>query len=260
MLVIGFYGHSNSGKTTLIEGLIGRYRRRGLSVAVLKHTAHRGFELDSEGTDSWRHGKAGAAAVGLLADGRAAVLIHRMPPPAGRRRREEPGIPDDAALLVRLVKEAVLPDILFLEGFKTAGLDKVAVGDIRGLPGTVFRVDPGKAAQRRALERFVDRRLKVQRIAERLPGIDCGKCGLDCARFADAVADGKRRLSQCVNLSDVRVFVRVDGQEVRLGRFPKEIVASTLRGLVAPLKLPGGAGSPAGRRRRRGRLEITLDE
>jgi molybdopterin-guanine dinucleotide biosynthesis protein MobB len=263
MLMLGFYGHSNSGKTTLIEGLVAKYRKRGLTVAVVKHTAHRGFELDTEGTDSWRHGKAGAAAVGILADGRAAILIHRIP------RRKKPdqyagaAVPDDAGLLIRLVREAVRPDILFLEGFKHAGLEKVAVGDIESLPGTVLHVEPAKAASRRALERSIDRRLRVQLVADRLPGIDCGKCGLGCARFAGAVADGKRRLSQCVNLSDVKLSIQVDGEELRLGRFPKEMVASALLGLVAPLKLPG-TGPLHGRTVKRGvehirRLEITLE-
>jgi molybdopterin-guanine dinucleotide biosynthesis protein B len=259
MMILGFYGHSNSGKTTLIERLVAKHKKRGLSVAVIKHTAHRGFKLDTEGTDSWRHAKAGAAAVGLLADGRAAVLVHRIVKGEGARGTGRPGIPDDAARLIRLVREAVRPDILFLEGFKHAALDKVAVGDIEKLPGTVLRVDPKKAKDRRLLERFVEARLRTFRIAERLPGIDCGKCGLDCARFAGAVAAGKRRLSECVNLSDVRLRIRVDGEEVRLGRFPKEIVSSALLGLVAPLKLPGVKSPPTARNRRRGRLEITLE-
>jgi molybdopterin-guanine dinucleotide biosynthesis protein B len=256
MLQLGFYGHSNSGKTTVIDGLVARYRRRGLSVAVVKHTAHRGFELDSEGTDSWRHGRAGAVAVGLLADGRAAILIHRIPPGVPGGIRGGGGIPDDTALLIRLVKEAVHPDILFMEGFKHSTLDKVAVGDIAELPGTVLRVDPGRARSLRALERFVERRLKVQRVRDLLPGQNCGKCGLDCARFAESVAEGRRRLAGCVNLSGARLKLAVDGEEVALGRFPKEIVASGLLGLVAPLKLPvsrgvagpvmGGAGTKAG--------------
>ncbi|MBM4248186.1 MAG: molybdopterin-guanine dinucleotide biosynthesis protein B [Euryarchaeota archaeon] len=259
MMLLGFFGHSNSGKTTLIDRLVGRYRRRGLSVAVLKHTAHRGFELDSEGTDSWRHGKAGAAAVGLLAEGRAALLLHRLP----RQRRPRPGatgaVPDDAASLVRLVGEAVSPDILFLEGFKHAALEKVAVGDIGSLPGTVLRVDPASRRSVAAMERFIDRRLLVQRVADRLPGIDCGRCGLDCARFAAAVADRRRRPEQCVNLSDIRLSVRVDGEELRLGRFPREVVASALLGLVSPLKLPRAAGGRARASRRIRRVEIRLE-
>jgi len=258
MLVLGFYGNSNCGKTTLIERLVAKYSGRGLSVAVIKHTAHRGFELDSEGTDSWRHEKAGATAVGLLADGRAALLIHRIPRRKERDQYAGAAIPFEAGLLVRLVREAVAPDILFLEGFKQASFDKIAVGDIGELPGTVLRVDPKRAASVRALGKFIDRRLRVQRVADRLPGIDCGKCGLDCARFAVAVADGKRKLSQCVNLSDLPLTVRLDGEEVRLGRFPKEMMAGALLGLVAPLKLPAASGAAPARKRRRGRLEITL--
>jgi molybdopterin-guanine dinucleotide biosynthesis protein len=271
MMMLGFFGHSNSGKTTLLGKLVAKYTKRGLTVAVIKHTAHRGFELDSEGTDSWRHGKAGAAAVGLLADGRAAMLIHRLPAGKnggmdgrGEGRKGADGITGDAALLVRLVREAMAPDMLFLEGFKHAGLEKVAVGDIGELPGTVLRVDPDKPADRRALARFVERRLRIKRIADRLPGLDCGKCGLDCARFSGAVADGKRRLSQCVNISEVKLSVRVDGEELRLGRFPKEMVASALLGLMAPLKLPAARALHertvnTGPKRTGRRLEITLE-
>lgn len=67
-------GPSNSGKTTLIERLIPLVRAAGLRVGTIKH-AHHGFELDQPGKDSWRHARAGAEAVALIAPERAAWLI-----------------------------------------------------------------------------------------------------------------------------------------------------------------------------------------
>src|SRR5215469_14784472 len=55
-----FVGHSNSGKTTLVERLIPELTRRGLRVATIKH-AHHKVQLDTEGKDSWRYKNAGAS-------------------------------------------------------------------------------------------------------------------------------------------------------------------------------------------------------
>ena len=55
-------GESNSGKTTLIEKIIPELVRAGYRVATVKHAGH-GFDLDTEGKDSWRHKRAGASSV-----------------------------------------------------------------------------------------------------------------------------------------------------------------------------------------------------
>ena len=57
--VVSFVGKSGSGKTTLIEKIIPELTREGWRVATIKHS-HRGFDIDREGKDSWRHRKAGA--------------------------------------------------------------------------------------------------------------------------------------------------------------------------------------------------------
>ena len=53
-------GHSGAGKTTLIEKLLHELSTRGLRLATIKH-AHHKVALDTEGKDSWRYKKAGAA-------------------------------------------------------------------------------------------------------------------------------------------------------------------------------------------------------
>jgi molybdopterin-guanine dinucleotide biosynthesis protein B len=57
--IISIVGKSNSGKTTLLEKLIGELTGRGWRVATIKHNKH-GFNIDHEGKDSYRHKKAGA--------------------------------------------------------------------------------------------------------------------------------------------------------------------------------------------------------
>src|SRR6186997_2396531 len=66
-------GRSNSGKTTLIERVIPELVRAGYKVATVKHTGH-GFDLDTEGKDSWRHKRAGASSVMVLSKGSMAMF------------------------------------------------------------------------------------------------------------------------------------------------------------------------------------------
>ena len=60
--LIGFYGYSNSGKTTLIERLIGDLRAEGLRVAAVK-VSEQALSLDQPGKDSDRYAQAGANGV-----------------------------------------------------------------------------------------------------------------------------------------------------------------------------------------------------
>jgi molybdopterin-guanine dinucleotide biosynthesis protein B len=71
--IVSFVGRSNSGKTTFIERVIPELVRAGYKVATVKHAGH-GFDLDTEGKDSWRHKQAGASSVVILSKGSMAVF------------------------------------------------------------------------------------------------------------------------------------------------------------------------------------------
>jgi len=57
--IISIVGKSDSGKTTLLEGLIAELKQRGYGVAVIKHTKH-DVELDTTNKDTWRLSRAGS--------------------------------------------------------------------------------------------------------------------------------------------------------------------------------------------------------
>ena len=71
--IVSIVGLSNSGKTTLIERVIPELVRAGYKVATVKHAGH-GFDLDTEGKDSWRHKRAGASSVIVLSKGSMAMF------------------------------------------------------------------------------------------------------------------------------------------------------------------------------------------
>lgn len=108
--VFGITGWKNSGKTTLTERLVAELGRRGRTVATVKH-AHHAFDIDREGTDSFRHRAAGAAEVAVVASSRWA-LIHEL------RGEQEPALDD---ILGRLSP----CDIVIVEGFKREAHPKI---------------------------------------------------------------------------------------------------------------------------------------
>ncbi|MCR4266700.1 molybdopterin-guanine dinucleotide biosynthesis protein B [Nitratireductor sp. ZSWI3] len=108
--VFGIVGWKNSGKTTLTAGLVLELTSRGLRVATLKH-AHHAFDIDHEGTDSFRHRAAGAVEVAIVSSRRWAI-IHEL------NDEDEPSL---EAMLERLSP----CDLVLVEGFKRAPHPKI---------------------------------------------------------------------------------------------------------------------------------------
>ncbi|NMA91913.1 MAG: cyclic pyranopterin monophosphate synthase MoaC [Firmicutes bacterium] len=104
---------SNSGKTTLIEGLIPELIARGLRVAALKGNIHH-YTLDLPGKDTWRFTRAGAEAAGMISDDRY-ILTGPAPGKSG------------LGIVRSFLKEL---DLILIEGDKQSTNPKIEV--IRG--------------------------------------------------------------------------------------------------------------------------------
>ena len=108
---VAFVARSGTGKTTLVEFLIGEMRGRGYRVGALKHDAHR-FEIDRPGKDSARFPAAGAEVMVLVSDDTVAMVQKPAHPPR----------------LDRLLREWFTDlDLVLVEGYKTSDLPKIEV-------------------------------------------------------------------------------------------------------------------------------------
>lgn len=108
--VVSVVGKSDSGKTTLLEKLIGRLTERGYRVASVKHHVH-DFDIDVPGKDSWRHGRAGAV-----------VTLVSSPGKLGMVRQV-----DRETSLDELLQFAGDVDIMLTEGYRRAGSVRIEV-------------------------------------------------------------------------------------------------------------------------------------
>jgi molybdopterin-guanine dinucleotide biosynthesis protein MobB len=125
LTVIGFYGYSNSGKTTLIERLIRDLKTEGYRVAAVKVSGHEP-ELDEPGKDTWRYAQAGAGVVALASKGGTAFLVDGTL---------------DMATILDVLAVTRHPDIVLVEGARTDLIRKVRLGEIKERENTFWTYD-----------------------------------------------------------------------------------------------------------------------
>ncbi len=128
MRAFGIVGWSGSGKTTYLEGVIKALVADGLSVATIKH-AHKRFDMDRPGKDSYRHRAAGARQVLVTSPDRWALLTET---------------PDDGdgLSLGRALARLDPCDVVLVEGYRGAEAEKIEVWRAARGGAPLYAADP----------------------------------------------------------------------------------------------------------------------
>lgn len=109
--VFSVVGKSKSGKTTVIERIIGQLKKRGYRVATIKHHFHPGLDIDRPGKDTWRHARAGSDHVVIAAPDVVASI---------RNVSQEPTLDE----LIADIRDV---DIIITDGYSRANKPKIEV-------------------------------------------------------------------------------------------------------------------------------------
>ena len=123
--ILGFYGKSNIGKTSLIIKLINRLSTDGLNIATVKIT-DKNIELDSKGKDTWRHSEAGSNLVVLSSANETDYLV-----------KKKQTIND----IIENISNIGHFDIILVEGANDKETPKIRLGKIKQRVNTVFTYD-----------------------------------------------------------------------------------------------------------------------
>jgi len=139
MQVLGIAGHSDSGKTTLVERLAERCSASG-RVATVKHCRHRP-DIDTDGKDTARHRAAGASETVALTD-------------------DGDWFATGESRTLGETLDALAPDYdyAFVEGYSDASLPKVVLGEREAAEPVVHRADSGASADLDAILAALDER------------------------------------------------------------------------------------------------------
>ena len=111
--IVTVVGKKKSGKTTTVVGLVRELATRGYAVMTVK-SGH-GFELDTEGRDSWRHRHEGGARR-VVAAGPDGFAVMGDWPASGRQSLED--------LVAHFLGDA---DIVIAEGYKASQVPRIEV-------------------------------------------------------------------------------------------------------------------------------------
>ena len=123
--ILGFYGESKSGKTTLITKLIKHLSVGGLNVATVKIT-DKTIELDSKGKDTWKYSEAGSNLVVLSSAIETDYLV-----------KKKQTIND----IIENISNIGHFDIIIVEGANDKETPKIRLGKIKQRVNTVFTYD-----------------------------------------------------------------------------------------------------------------------
>jgi molybdopterin-guanine dinucleotide biosynthesis protein B len=109
--VVSFVGKSGVGKTVLIEKLISELRKRGYRIATVKHSPH-SVDIDRPGKDSWTFAQAGSDAVVISSPGKLVFI---------KNVDHDPRIEE----ILRIVGAEF--DLVLVEGFRKSKAAKIEV-------------------------------------------------------------------------------------------------------------------------------------
>ncbi|MHA2313687.1 MAG: molybdopterin-guanine dinucleotide biosynthesis protein B [Candidatus Hermodarchaeia archaeon] len=237
-LIINIVGIGReSGKTSLIEFLTTQLRKRQYSVATVKHISQ---VFDTIHKDTWRHIEAGASTV-VAATPNELVSIKKIQAPSVEEALGE--IPKDVdIILVEGFKKSKYPKVIVSQTMKDAETLMREIAGVFAISGFVTAKVQEKAIQGIPLltqdELFIRvEEMLLHDIVNRLPGLNCGKCGYPlCDEFARALLGRENAIVQCIPMNEAQVILKVNDEPIYLSPFPATIIKNVVRGMISDLK------------------------
>jgi len=228
---VSVVGFKDSGKTRVVEALVGELTRRGLKVGTLKHTAEN-IDLDTPGKDTRRHREAGAVASAILHENAVALFV------------------DGHVTLADAVTRLGRLDLVVIEGFKT--LDTHARILVPREDADVDRLRNGLeiAAVKVPCSAYTGAGLTALELSDAagladlveskaypmLPGADCHGCGYpDCRSLGQAILGGDAEATRCVRNYEA-FTLKLNGESVPLNNFVRRALTNMLMGFIKALK------------------------
>lgn len=196
-LIVSIVGKSKSGKTALIEKLVGELKSRGYRVVTIKHTPQ-GMTFDEVDKDSWRHIRAGSEATAIVSPDKIVFI---------RPMAQE--LPLDQ--IARFFGEDY--DIILAEGFRQSDVPKIEVHR--------KEVGPPFSNIKKLIAIVTDEPLETKTRQFSLQ---------DIKGLADLLEEG------FIKPQRERVSLYINNAAIALSTFPKEVITSVILAIASRLK------------------------
>lgn len=233
MKVIMLKGISKTGKTTTAEAIIKELRKRGYTVGSIKEIHFQGFSMETEGSNTDRHKRAGAH-------------------PVTARGLSETDIMFDYAMDIDDLLDYYHQDYVVLEGDSGANCPVIITGRTTeeldeqlndrtiAVSGVISEeLDTYKGLPvingRKNIEVLVD--LIEEKTPQRMPNYPpncCSACGTDCKGLTARILKGTGSMSECI-LKGQEVQLLINGEEIPMVPFVKSMVRSVSLAMIGEL-------------------------
>ncbi|HZK24785.1 MAG TPA: molybdopterin-guanine dinucleotide biosynthesis protein MobB [Oscillospiraceae bacterium] len=233
MKVFSVFGITKSGKTTTIEKIIAELRKRRYSVGSVKEIHFEKFAIDTEGTNTDRHKKAGSQLVTARGMYETDVLLQRQ-----LAVNEILSFYDHDYVLLEGVTDTCAPKIVTAHSteevdarldetvFAISGRLANSMQEYRGLPVINAITETDK---------LVD--LIIEKVFTRLPDVApecCAACGVSCTELSASILQGTAKREDCV-ISDGSVTLTIDDQELSIVPFVQKLLYNAVTGVAKEL-------------------------
>jgi molybdopterin-guanine dinucleotide biosynthesis protein len=181
-MILGIYGYHDTGKTLFLEKLMKELKKK----------------------DTGRLAIAGFNPVIGVAEDESVIHID------GKI---------DVWESIDLVHRLAVTDVILVEGFKNEPMEKIAVGDIKELPGTKFRSE-----QFKEILAYIEETIEAERAKLMVPCC----CGED--------SRVKKKQKEGEDVSEVKIKIVVNGKKLPANEFVQSMFWETLCGMARSLK------------------------
>lgn len=152
--VLGFYGESDTGKTTLIVDVIVRLTKEDFNVASVK-ISEKKISLDSKGKDTWKHASAGSQLVVFSTDTETDFIFKQKM--------------SNKALIDR-INHFGNYNVILVEGANDKDIPKIRIGKIKERKNTVLTYDNDFEKLIVYIKNKIGRRNKMEKMSIKVNG------------------------------------------------------------------------------------------
>jgi len=147
--VIGFYGESNTGKTTIIIDIIKHFSEKGLKIASIK-ISDKKISIDTEGKDTWKHINSGSDLTVFSSKIETDFLL-----------KKTYKLND----ILNNINQFGIYDLIIVEGANDEKTPKIRIGNIKKRENTIKTFSGDVSEIKRIIEEMIHRRKTMEQMS-----------------------------------------------------------------------------------------------